>query len=100
MCSYRFVAQQESEQARFLVQKATQDKRSTIIKAQGEAEAARLIGKAVAENPNFLKIRRLDASREIAVTLSQSQNRVMLSSDVLLLNELAAQAVQQGTPKQ
>jgi len=83
------VAQQESEQARFLVMKATQDKRSTIIKAQGEAEAARLIGKAVEENPNFIKIRRLEASREIATTLANSQNRVMLSSDVLLLNELA-----------
>jgi len=83
------VAQQEAEQARFLVQKATQDKRSAIIRASGEAEAAKLIGKAVQENPNFLKIRRLEASREIATTLANSQNRVMLNSDNLLLNELA-----------
>jgi len=83
------VAQQESEQARILVQKATQDKKSAIIKAQGEAETARLIGHAVAQNPNFLKIRRLEALRDIAGILATSNNRIMLNSDILLLHELA-----------
>jgi len=83
------VAQQESERARFVVQKATQDKRSAIIRASGEAEAARLIGRAVAENPTFLKIRRLEAIREIAETLANSKNRVVLNSDNLLLHDLS-----------
>jgi prohibitin 2 len=38
------VAQQESERARYIVDRAIQEKKSIIIKAQGEAQAAHLIG--------------------------------------------------------
>merc|ERR1712129_469820 len=38
------VAQQDAERARFVVEKAMQDKKSTIIRAQGEAKSAKLIG--------------------------------------------------------
>lgn len=38
------VAQQEAERARFFVEKAQQDKKSIIIRAQGEAQSAKLIG--------------------------------------------------------
>lgn len=41
---------------------------------------------AIAENPGFLQLRRIDAAREIATTLSQSANRVFLDSNQLLLN--------------
>merc|ERR1712008_457756 len=37
------VAQQDAERARFVVEKAMQDKKSTIIRAQGEAKSAKLI---------------------------------------------------------
>jgi len=47
------VAQQEAERGRFLVEKAKQDKRSAILRAMGEAQSARLIGQAVAQNPKF-----------------------------------------------
>merc|ERR1712129_18631 len=40
------VAQQDAERARFVVEKAMQDKKSTIIRAQGEAKSAKLIGDA------------------------------------------------------
>lgn len=80
------VAQQEAERARFLVDKAKQDKRSIIIKAAGEAKSAELIGKAIAENPGFVQLRRIDAAREVANTISKSQNRAFLSSDALMLN--------------
>jgi len=83
------VAQQEAERARFLVERAKQDKRSAILRAMGEAESARLIGEAVAQNPNFLRLRRLEAIREIADILSTSQNRILLNSDNLLLNTIA-----------
>uniref|UniRef100_A0A6B2LC36 Prohibitin n=1 Tax=Arcella intermedia TaxID=1963864 RepID=A0A6B2LC36_9EUKA len=83
------VAQQEAERARFLVEKAKQDKRSAILRAMGEAESARLIGQAVAQNPNFLKLRRLEASREIAEILAGSQNRVLLNADNLLMNTIS-----------
>ena len=41
------VAQQDAERAKFIVEKAEQDKQSAIIRAQGEAQSALLIGQAV-----------------------------------------------------
>jgi prohibitin 2 len=72
------------------VEKALQDKRSIIIKAQGEAKAAEMIGKAIAHNPGFVQLRRIDAAKEIAHTISASANQVFLPSDTLLLNMLQA----------
>lgn len=59
---------------------------SAVIKANGEARSAELIGESLRKNKGFLELRRLEAAREIAAILSQSQNKVMLDSDTLLLN--------------
>uniref|UniRef100_A0A7I4DYE0 Prohibitin n=1 Tax=Physcomitrium patens TaxID=3218 RepID=A0A7I4DYE0_PHYPA len=80
------VAAQDAERAKFVVEKAEQDKRSAIIRAQGEAKSAQLIGEAISNNPAFITLRKIEASREIANTISTSQNRVFLSADSLLLN--------------
>lgn len=80
------VAQQDAERAKFIVEKAQQDKQSAIIRAQGEAASATLIGQAVQQNPAFLTLRKIEAAREIASTISNSANRVFLSADSLLLN--------------
>ncbi|XP_027064945.1 prohibitin-1, mitochondrial [Coffea arabica] len=80
------VAAQEAERAKFVVEKAEQDKRSAIIRAQGEAKSAQLIGEAISNNPAFISLRRIEAAREIASILSHSNNKVYLSSDDLLLN--------------
>ncbi|KAL2941389.1 Prohibitin-2 mitochondrial [Bienertia sinuspersici] len=80
------VAAQEAERAKFIVEKAEQDKKSAIIRAQGEAKSAQLIGQAIANNPAFITLRRIEAARDIAQTISNSSNKVMLSSDDLLLN--------------
>lgn len=53
---------------------------------QGEATSAQLIGQAIANNPAFITLRRIEASREIAQTISNSSNRVFLNSNDLLLN--------------
>lgn len=45
-----------------------------------------LIGNAVKKNPGFMKLRRIDAAREIADTVSTSGNKIYLNSDTLLLN--------------
>lgn len=84
------VAQQEAERARFIVEKALQDKKSIIIKAEGEAASAQMIGKAIANNPGFVQLRRIDAAREIASTISSGANAVYLPSDALLLNIASA----------
>ncbi|KAK4766131.1 hypothetical protein SAY87_007773 [Trapa incisa] len=80
------VAAQEAERAKFIVEKAEQDKKSAIIRAQGEATSAQLIGQAIANNPAFITLRKIEASREIAHTISNSTNKVFLNSEDLLLN--------------
>ncbi|XP_076900722.1 prohibitin-1, mitochondrial-like [Bidens hawaiensis] len=80
------VAAQEAERAKFVVEKAEQDKRSAIIRAQGEAKSAQLIGQAIANNPAFITLRKIEAAREIASTMASSSNKVMLNADNLLLN--------------
>ena len=77
-------AQQDAERAKYLVEQAIQDKKSMIIKAQGEASSAELIGKTM--NPPYIELKRIDAARRIADTLSMSRNRAFLDSDTLLLN--------------
>lgn len=80
------VAAQEAERAKFIVEKAEQDKKSAIVRAQGEAKSAQLIGEAISNNPAFITLRKIEASRDIANTISQSANRVLLSSEGLMLN--------------
>lgn len=53
---------------------------------QGEATSAKLIGEAIANNPAFITLRKIEAAREIAHTISNSSNKVYLNSDDLLLN--------------
>ena len=52
----------------------------------GEAKSAQLLGEAIQSNPSFLTLRKIEAAREIAATVAASSNRVMLSTDSLLLN--------------
>ncbi len=52
--------------------KAMEDKKSTIIKAQGEATAAEAFGKVMASNPAYIDLRRIEAAREIATRLGRS----------------------------
>merc|ERR1711916_395106 len=80
------VAQQEAQRGVFLVEKAKQDRQQKIVQAEGEAQSAAMIGRAVKENPGFLHLRKIEAAREIAATVSQSANRVYLDSNNLLLN--------------
>jgi len=80
------VAQQTALRAAFLVDQALQEKLSIIVRAQGEAESAELVGRAMRQNKGFLQLRRLEAARDIANMLAQSDNKVMLDAQTLLLN--------------
>ncbi|KAI6114299.1 band 7 family-domain-containing protein [Pisolithus sp. B1] len=80
------VAQQTALRAAFLVDQAIQEKQSIIVRAQGEARSAELIGEAMRNNKGFLDLRRLEAARDIANVLASSGNRVMLDAQSLLLN--------------
>jgi len=78
------VAQQEAERAKFIVEKAEQDKKSIIVRAQGEATSAKMISDIIQQNPTFLELRRIEAAREIAKIVARGNNRVYLSSEDLL----------------
>eukprot|EP01041_Mallomonas_annulata_P003420 gene3420-6784_t len=82
------VAQQDAERGKYIVEKALQEKRTIVIRAEGEAESAQLIGTAIRDNPAFLQLRRIDAARDVAATVVQSQNKIYLNADTLLLNYL------------
>jgi prohibitin 1 len=69
------VAQQEAERHKFIVLKNEQEKEASIIRAQGEAEAASLISQALNKvGTGLLDLRRIEAAREIARILSDSPN--------------------------
>jgi len=80
------VAQQNAQRAALIVEKAKQERQQKIVEAEGEAQSARLVGKAIQQNPGFLRLRKIDAAREIAQTMSNSANRVFLDSNSLLLS--------------
>ncbi|XVF57861.1 hypothetical protein PTKIN_Ptkin07bG0016500 [Pterospermum kingtungense] len=69
------VAQQEAERSKYIVAKADQERRASIIRAEGESEAAKLISEATARaGMGLIELRRIEASREIAATLARSPN--------------------------
>jgi len=82
------VALQDSQRAKYIVDKAIQEKRTIIIKAEGEAKSAELIGTAVSNNPAFLQLRRIDAAKEVATQIQNNAGKVYLDADQLLLNDL------------
>lgn len=75
------IAQQDAERARFTVEKAEQERQASVIRAEGEAEAAETISKALQKaGDGLLMIRRIEASKEIAATLANSANVSYLPS--------------------
>jgi len=80
------VAQQEAQRAAFVVDRAIQEKQQKIVHAEGEAEAARMLGEAISSNPGYLKLRKIRAAQGIARTVAQSNNKLYLNGNTLMLN--------------
>lgn len=64
---------------------------SIVIKAEGEAQSAKLVGEAIKDNPGFIQLRRIDAARDIASTVARSNNKLFLNTDSLLLDLVSSQ---------
>jgi prohibitin 2 len=45
-----------------------------------------MLGEAITKDPGYIKLRKLKASAQIASVISQSQNRVYLDGQSLMLN--------------
>lgn len=71
---------------KFLVEQALEDKKSTIIKAMGEAESVMKFGEANKLGAYFLELRRIETSKFISGLLKDSHNKVVLNADTLYLN--------------
>jgi prohibitin 2 len=67
------VAQQEAQRAHFIVDRAVQEKRSIVIRAEGEARSAELIGAAVGDNPAFIQLRKIEVSRGERIRAGQAR---------------------------
>lgn len=75
------VAQQEAERQQWVVEKAEQERQAAVTRAQGEAEAATIITKAMEKTGSaIIEVRRIDAAKEIAGKLANSRNIVYLPS--------------------
>lgn len=75
------IAQQDAERARFIVERAEQERQANVIRAEGEAESAETISKSIAKSGDGLvQIRRIEAARDIAATLSANPNVAYLPS--------------------
>lgn len=80
------VAQQEAQRAAFVVERAKQERQQKIVQAEGEAEAADMLGKSMGMNPGYLKLRKIRAAQSISRMIAQSQNRVFLPGNSLMIN--------------
>lgn len=74
------IAQQEAERARFVVEKAEQERQASVIRAEGEADAAETISRAVAKSGDgLIMIRRIETQKEIAQTMADNPNITYLA---------------------
>jgi prohibitin 2 len=80
------IAQQQAKRAEYLVLKAHEEKKQTIIHAQGEMQSAEMIGSAIKSNPGFIELRRIEIAKDVAGKLAKSSNRMVLSTESLMLN--------------
>jgi prohibitin 2 len=80
------VAQQEAQRAAFIVDKARQEKQATVVRAQGEARSAELIGDAIKKSRSYVDLREFENARQIASILEKSNNKVYLDTQGLGLN--------------
>ncbi|KAF8537657.1 band 7 family-domain-containing protein [Trichophaea hybrida] len=61
--------------ARFIVERAEQERQANVIRAEGEAESAETISRAVDKaGDGLIQIRRIEAAKEIAQTLGSNPN--------------------------
>jgi len=87
------VAEQDAERQKFIVAKSEQERQATVIRSEGEAEAAKMISEALREyGSGLIEVRRIDAAKDIAEALSKSPNVMYLpNGQQMLLNVAGGQ---------
>lgn len=71
-----------------MVDKARQEKQAFIVRAQGEARSAELIGDAIKKNRSYIELRKIENARNIARILQDNggRNKLYLDTQGLGLN--------------
>ena len=71
-----------------MVDKARQEKQAFIVRAQGEARSAELIGDAIKKSKSYIELRKIENSRNIARILQENggRNKLYLDTQGLGLN--------------
>jgi len=69
-----------------VVDKARQEKQATVVRAQGEARSAELIGEAIKKSRSYVDLREFENAKNVASILQQSNNKVYLDANGLGLN--------------
>merc|ERR1719498_1632351 len=84
------VAEQDAERQKFVVQKSEQEQLATIIRSEGEAEAAQMISDALkVHGMGLIEVRRIDAAKDIAESLAKSPTVMYLPSGQSMLLNMA-----------
>eukprot|EP00913_Durusdinium_trenchii_P027775 g26044.t2 len=87
------VAQQDAERQKFIVEKAEQERQATVIRSEGEAEAAKMISEALKEHGSgLIEVRRIDTAKDIAENLAKSPNVMYLPNGQQMLLNLGSGA--------
>jgi prohibitin 1 len=84
------VAQQMAERAKFIVFKNEEITKANVLRAEGEAEGAKLIAQAISEGgPGLVAIRKIEAASYIAEKLQNSPNVTFLSGNTMNMINLS-----------
>eukprot|EP00747_Dinoflagellata_sp_TGD_P164836 gnl/TRDRNA2_/TRDRNA2_185322_c0_seq1.p1 gnl/TRDRNA2_/TRDRNA2_185322_c0~~gnl/TRDRNA2_/TRDRNA2_185322_c0_seq1.p1 ORF type:complete len:286 (-),score=79.06 gnl/TRDRNA2_/TRDRNA2_185322_c0_seq1:100-957(-) len=95
------VAEQEAERQKFIVQRAEQERQATVIRSEGEAEAAQMISDALKEHgTGLIEVRRIDAAKDIAEALARSSNVMYLPTGQQMLINMTGGQQQRPPPAQ
>ena len=79
-----------AERAKFLVLKNEEVTRANVLRAEGEAEAAKLVADAISEaGPGLIAMRKIEAAQYIAEKLQQSPNITFLSGNTMNMINLS-----------
>ena len=71
------VAQQDAERQAYVVKKAEQEKLASVIRAEGDAEAAMKISEAIRRNgTGLIEVRQIDAAKDVAALAARSRGNI------------------------
>lgn len=71
----------DAERAKFIVEKAEQERQAAVIRSEGEAEAAATISQALDKAGDaYIAFRKIETSKAIAQSLTQNPNVTYIPS--------------------